>query len=197
MKTFMKLLLGMFCCAILSGVGAASGLAWTPGDAPPQDGVLYGPHTSFFLVPPKGWVLDAQAGLGEGQLASYYPQGQTWRTSPVVAYAEICDKTEQIQSAQPVLESLLQKLRAKDPNLVFFKAGEVANKQARRAPIYHFFYTENGGKAGLAVAFYDGPRSIDMVVLRGKNVEAFNAALPAFHELAGSYFFLSSNVHLP
>ena len=76
-------------------------------------------------------------------------------------------------------------------------SGEVTNAQAKRAAIYHFFYAENGGKAGLAVAFYDGLRSVDMVVLRGKNVEAFNEALPAFHALAGSYYFLSSNVHLP
>lgn len=197
MKLTEKLLFGLGCCLLFSCIVSSVALAWTPGDAPPQGGVLYGPHTSFFLVPPKGWELDAEAGRGEGLLAAYYPQGQTWRSSAVVAYAEICDKSEQIQSPQPVLESLVQKLRAKDPGLVFFRAGEVTNAQAKRAAIYHFFYSENEGKAGLAVAFYDGLRSVDMVVLRGKNVEAFNAALPAFHELAGSYYFLSSNVHLP
>jgi hypothetical protein len=190
MKTSLAILALLICAAFALDAQASDRL-------PPQEGgVLYGPHTSFFLTPPRDWVLDTQAGRESGLLAVYYPHGSSWRDGAVVGYAEIFEKTEQIQTVQRFVAATIDKMRAQDPDLVFFKTGDIVNSQAKRAATYHFFTTVNGQKVGQAVAYYDAPRTIDMVVLRGRNVEAFNAALKAFNELAGSYYFLTPNVHI-
>ena len=159
-------------------------------------GTIYGKHSAFQLTPPKNWIVDSLTGADGGQEVVYYPVS-TGKAGPVTCFAEIVDKTDRYQRVEDFVNKSIAELRAKDPDLVFFKAGEIANMMAKRALIYHFFYTGNTGKAAMAVAYYDAPKTMDLIIMRASDIGAFNASLPAFKELAGSYFYVTSNVHIP
>src|SRR5271154_2921019 len=58
----------------------------TPGDDM-NSGLVYGKNHAFWVVAPKGWVLDNQAGVDQGLYAVFYPKGSSWKKSPVVMYA--------------------------------------------------------------------------------------------------------------
>ena len=52
-------------------------------------GIVYGPKAAFNISAPKGWVLDNESGVSQGQPCVLYPKGSSWRDAKTVMYAKI------------------------------------------------------------------------------------------------------------
>jgi hypothetical protein len=67
---------------------------------PYNSGIIYGNSHVFTLKAPEGWVLDNQSGVSQGLHAVFYPKGQTWRNSPIVAYTNTRVKDNIVNSIE-------------------------------------------------------------------------------------------------
>ncbi len=52
-------------------------------------GIVYGPKAAFNISAPKGWVLDNESGVSQGQPCVLYPKGESWADAKTVMYAKI------------------------------------------------------------------------------------------------------------
>src|SRR6266446_10499155 len=54
-----------------------------------RGGIVYGPKAAFNIAAPEGWVLDNEAGAGQGLPCVLYPKGSTWADAKTIMYAKI------------------------------------------------------------------------------------------------------------
>jgi len=54
-----------------------------------RGGIVYGPKAAFNISAPQGWVLDNEAGAGQGLPCVLYPKGSTWADAKTIMYAKI------------------------------------------------------------------------------------------------------------
>ena len=54
-----------------------------------SSGIVHGPKTGFDITAPEGWVLDTEAGKGQGFQCVVYPKGSSWRDAKSVMYANV------------------------------------------------------------------------------------------------------------
>src|ERR1051325_6957601 len=52
-------------------------------------GIVYGPKAAFNIKAPAGWVLDNNAGAGQGLPCVLYPRGSAWADASTIMYAKI------------------------------------------------------------------------------------------------------------
>lgn len=78
------LLFVMTCAAAAAGAVGAQQTARGPEG---QSGLIFTDSTSFWIDPPRGWVLDTEAGRRDGSIAVLYRQGESWPTGEPVIYA--------------------------------------------------------------------------------------------------------------
>src|SRR2546425_4812389 len=74
---------GVVCLAMLFLSTAVPAQEHYPG------GIVYGPKAAFNISAPKGWVLDNESGVSQGQPCVLYPKGSSWRDAKTVMYAKI------------------------------------------------------------------------------------------------------------
>ena len=63
--------------------------AGVPAQQKYRGGIVYGPKAAFNIAAPKGWVLDNESGVNQGQPCVLYPKGSSWRDAKTVMYAKI------------------------------------------------------------------------------------------------------------
>ena len=63
--------------------------AGVPAQQKYRGGIVYGPKAAFNIAAPKGWVLDNESGVSQGQPCVLYPKGSSWRDAKTVMYAKI------------------------------------------------------------------------------------------------------------
>jgi len=63
--------------------------AGVPAQETYRGGIVYGPKAAFNIAAPKGWVLDNESGVNQGQPCVLYPKGSSWRDAKTVMYAKI------------------------------------------------------------------------------------------------------------
>ena len=158
-------------------------------------GLLYGPHFSYWLTAPKGWMLDNASGVSQGSNAVFYPKGQTWGNAPVVFYTNASVITPQ----KDTVEKMAQ--------------GEIDDFHANSSPGYRGHYSEtwklpHGGYAQVwkfegdrwgnfeAIAFVPENKTIDFVVITARSEKLFDQAWPSFRELVLSYQWMTDDVKI-
>jgi tetratricopeptide (TPR) repeat protein len=52
-------------------------------------GIVHGPKAGFNITAPEGWVLDTEAGKGQGFQCVLYPKVSSWRDAKTVMYANV------------------------------------------------------------------------------------------------------------
>ena len=50
-------------------------------------GIVHGPKAGFNITAPEGWVLDTEAGKGQGFPCVLYPKGSSWGDAKTAMYA--------------------------------------------------------------------------------------------------------------
>jgi hypothetical protein len=155
-------------------------------------GIVYGSDHAFAIVAPTGWVLDNGAGRNEGLPVVFYPDGQSWRTSETVMYANTASKSAK---GQETLEELMAydvaQFRKRAPGLSVTVLPDIKAKEIT-ATVRRFEGDEHGNFE--AVAYIDEKQTIIMLVLSARTKEGFDRSYTAFEKLVGSYQFLTSNV---
>jgi tetratricopeptide (TPR) repeat protein len=59
-----------------------------PGEKDPA-GIVHGPKAGFDITAPEGWVLDTEAGKGQGFPCVLYPKGTSWGDAKTAMYANV------------------------------------------------------------------------------------------------------------
>ncbi|PYJ14097.1 MAG: hypothetical protein DME93_00915 [Verrucomicrobia bacterium] len=54
-----------------------------------RGGTVYGPKAGFNISAPEGWVVDNEAGKGQGMPCVLYPKGSSWSDAKTVMYAKL------------------------------------------------------------------------------------------------------------
>lgn len=155
-------------------------------------GILYGDDHAFGFSAPKGWILDNESGVGEGLHAVFYPKGQTWAKSPVMAYARARTRDANVKTAEDVVQLTLKEFRDNaNPNSAAKKVDPIVIDKTRTAQVYYY----SGDKYGNyeAVAYIGETKTINFFVMSSKTKSDFEKSLPAFQSLVKSYLYLGDS----
>jgi hypothetical protein len=166
-------------------------LTTAPG-TPEGIGLLHGRNHAFSFQAPPGWVLDNQSGLDIGLHAVFYPVGQTWRDSPVMAYAKVFTITPEVATPEALVADTLADFRPDSPLITATFKKSLTLADGRSASLYHF----TGDKFGNyeAVAYIKERVTINFFVLSSRDKKHFTSSLTAFEALVRSYRFVSEHV---
>ena len=66
----------MYICGLLAL--AISPICTLLGEETSPGGIVHGPKAGFNITAPEGWVLDTEAGKGQGFPCVLYPKGSSW-----------------------------------------------------------------------------------------------------------------------
>ena len=99
----------MYICGLLalaiSPICSAHGEETSPG------GIVHGPKAGFNMAAPEGWVLDTEAGKGQGFQCVLYPKGSSWRDAKTVMYAKVA--TPQWEGVEAFVAMAIKEMKAK------------------------------------------------------------------------------------
>lgn len=176
--------------ALLS-LGCLGALSQGKGDQKKEGngGILYGEGFAFGFQAPPGWVLDNQVAVDSGLDAVFYPRGQTWQKSPVVAYCLGRPRTAKVKTAADAVQDTLADMHRKgNPNSKATKMPPLKLKLGGTAEIYYY----TGDKFGNyeAAAYIVEEKTISYFILTSRKKDLFTRSIPAFQALVKSYFFL-------
>ena len=151
--------------------------------------LLYGQNYFYNLSTPTGWVLDNSAGVGQGLDAVFYEKGGNWATATTVMYPQVWQKEGKQLSA--IVADDIAQYKAHFPTLAITDEPPIKTKNGQKAELKYF----SGGARNQfeAIAYFDEPRVVVMVVFQAPTQEAFKKAYPAFVELVRSYIYLGDS----
>lgn len=151
-----------------------------------SSGMLFGSDHAFYFTAPKGWVLDNQSGVRQGLHMVFYPAGQTWKGTPVIAYGMAVSKNQEVRSAEDQVRLTVDEFRSNGNNEYTAEAkGEVSIPDGRTAKIY-FFHGDQWGNYE-AAGYIDEKKTINFLVFNARNKADFEIYLPAFKAILASY----------
>jgi hypothetical protein len=151
-----------------------------------QEGFLFGDNHAFYFTAPPGWVLDNHSGVNEGLYMVFYPAGQTWTESPVIAYARSLTKDDLITSIPDQVQMTVTTFRAQgSPQYQAEQQASQTLANGQQVAIYYFTGDQWGNYE--AVGYIEEESTINFLVLNAKNKPIFEVSLPAFSALLSSY----------
>jgi hypothetical protein len=180
---------------------AAAWLLCTPNaraDAfPDGGGIVYGEGYAFNLKAPKGWTLDTSAGVSQKLNAVFYPNGNNWADSPIVAYAQSRPKTPTIQNGDDAAKDTIRRFHQEgnSPNYQGTKLKTLKADGGAEAVLYQFS-GDQWGNYEVAAYFAEKDR-INFLVMNSRDKKLFDQSLPAFEALAKSYLPMTISITPP
>ena len=163
---------------VLCARGAGAAISHDPG-------LVYGERFSYLLAPPHGWVLDTDAGVSDGLVAVFYPEGQSWARASAVMYVS-SSKHGENQTLVGYMAEEAQEYRVKAGEAARIReAPALALASRGSAPVRLFSGDPRGSHD--AVAYLEAPGSFVLIALNARGASEFDAALPAFRALVGSW----------
>ncbi len=149
------------------------------------EGTLYGEGYSFKFKAPKGWILDTKSASEQGMHAVFYPENETWKDSPIIAYARSYGKDE-VKTIEQLVEKNITGFRQNgSPDSKAKKIKEIKIDENKTAVIYHYTGDQWGNLE--AVGYIEEKNSINYFVLNARNKVVFDNSLEALEELVKSY----------
>ncbi len=149
-------------------------------------GMAFGDNHAFFFTAPKGWVLDNQSGVTQGIHMVFYPVGETWASSPVMAYGNSATKDEKIKSIHDQVAITLNELhKSGSPNSKAEKKLSLELPNNIEVAIYYFEQDKWGNYE--AVGYIEEERTINLLVFNTRSKKAFDEHIAAFTKLLHSY----------
>jgi len=74
-------------------------------------GMVHGPKAGFDITAPEGWVLDTEAGKGQGFQCVLYPKGSSWSDAKTVMYANVA--SPQWEGVNAFVAMAIKEMKAK------------------------------------------------------------------------------------
>ena len=99
----------MYICGVLAL--AISSICTLLGEETSTGGIVRGPKTGFNLTAPEGWVLDTEAGKGQGFSCVLYPKGSSWADGKTVMYANVA--SPQWEGVNAFVTMAIKEMKAK------------------------------------------------------------------------------------
>ena len=99
----------MHICGLLAL--AISPICLVHGEETSPAGMVHGPKAGFDIAAPEGWVLDTEAGRGQGFQCVLYPKGSSWRDGKTVMYANVA--SPQWEGAEAFVAWAIQGMKSK------------------------------------------------------------------------------------
>src|SRR5215470_12561687 len=90
---------------------AVSSICTVAGEETSPGGIVHGPKAGFNMTAPEGWVLDTEAGKGQGFQCVLYPKGSSWADGKTVMYAKVA--SPQWEGAEAFVAWAIQGMKAK------------------------------------------------------------------------------------
>jgi hypothetical protein len=150
-----------------------------------KGGLLYGQNYFYNLNTPDGWVLDNSAGVSQGLDAVFYEKGGSWAESTTIMYPQVWQKEG--KSLQAILDDDIAKYKESFPSLQVTDLPDIMTKKGQRAVVKHF---EGGARNQYeAIAYFDEPKVIIMVVFQAVKKDQYEKWFPAFRGLVESYVY--------
>ena len=155
-------------------------------------GILYGKDHAFSLTAPEGWILDNESAADQGLHAVFYPKGNTWSDSPVVAYARSRPRNESISSIEDAVKDTVAVFHKNgSPDYRAEKVRSLTTASGKEAEIYLYRGDRWGNKE--AAAYFLEDKTINFVVLNCRADEDFEEAFGSFERLVSSYIFMGDS----
>jgi hypothetical protein len=152
--------------------------------------ILDGPNYSFSIRAPEGWRITSTRQLQ----AAFYPANKTFENTPVMMYVRSADKARlHVQTIEEMNRLDLHGIREHHPKAESKRIGSARTSDGREIPVYSF----SGGGYFERVAYAEQPKTITVFVASAEKEEDLKSSEKAFHDLVGSYLFISDNVTTP
>ena len=149
-------------------------------------GMLFGENHSFFITAPQGWVLDNKSGASQGVYMIFYPVGQTWRDSPVMAYGKSTTKNEKIKTIEDHVNKVINDFHNHgSPDYVGARQPSIFLPDGKEVVIY-FFEGDQWGNYE-AAAYFEEESTINYLVFNARTKRMFDIHLPGFKKLILTY----------
>ncbi len=149
-------------------------------------GMLFGDNHAFSFTAPKGWVLDNQSGVRQGLHMVFYPLGQSWSGSPVMAYGRSVSKDSRLRTIEGHVKVTVDQFhRSGSPNYRAEAKDRVSLNDGKTVHVY-FFQGDRWGNYE-AVGYVEEPETINFLVYNARNKEEFEKHLLAFRFMIATY----------
>jgi hypothetical protein len=149
------------------------------------NGLLFGADHAFNLTAPNGWVLDNQSGIPQGLHMVFYPSGQTWESSPVIAYGMSVAKDSEVRVVADQVRRTVEDFRNNGSKYYSSEAKEDIPLQDKKTAKVYFFRGDQWGNYE-AVGYIEEKETINFLVYNAKNKSDFEKGLPAFKSILTS-----------
>jgi hypothetical protein len=179
--------------AIAGDVNSGTPAAPNRVSGEPGVAILYGHKYFFGVKAPSGWVLDNRSGVAQGLDAVFYPKGSSWEAFDPVIYPQVWQKEGSTLAS--VIEEDIANYRQHSPSLEVEERPIVKTATGATASVRYFRGSKN--KTFEAIAYFDEPNVVVMIVMSAKSRASFESAQSAFRELLESYKFVGEFERLP
>jgi hypothetical protein len=161
-------------------------LSLTPCLAQNQTGMVFGKNHAFYFTAPQGWVLDNKSGVSQGLHMVFYPAGETWANSPVVAYGRSCTKDDQIKTIEDQIERTIKDFHLHgSPNYKGKRQPSIFLSNGKEIVISYFEGDRWGNYE--AVGYIEEEETINFLVFTSRTKSAFDQQISSFKRLLASY----------
>jgi hypothetical protein len=149
-------------------------------------GMLFGSDHAFSFTAAREWVLDNRSAVPQGLHMVFYPAGQSWSGSPVMAYGRSVPKNAELRSIRDQVDRTVKEFHLRgSPKYSAEANGNVGLPDGRTAEVY-FFRGDQWGNYE-AVGYIEEPTTINFLVYNARNKVEFEKHLPAFRYMLATY----------
>jgi hypothetical protein len=165
-------------------------LAWSSNQAQRTckgaSSLVYRDSVSFFLDAPKGWILDCEAGRGDGPLTVVYRVGESWHDGQAVMYANMLslEPGAHLTFAKRI-DAEVRDWKARAGDAVVTREPVIRTGAGIVVPVRRFVSKSHGLRE--IVAYIPRGRDMPVLAMTARSAQAFDKALPAFQALVRSY----------
>lgn len=176
MKSIRLILTIMFLLPCLAEAGITEG----------GTGLLFGTNHAFNFSAPNGWVLDNQSGVQQGLHMVFYPVGQTWENSPVMAYGMSVAKDSELRTIEDQVKRTVDDFRSNGSKDYTSEAKEKIKIPDGKTAKVFFFHGDQWGNYE-AVGYIEEKETINFLVYNSRNKTDFEKNLSVFKSILSSY----------
>jgi hypothetical protein len=151
-----------------------------------RGGIVYGPKAAFKIDAPQGWVLDTEAGAGQGLPCVLYPKGSSWSDAKTVMYAKIAGtKFEDVNAFVATAIKEMMKIHGAPKEKI----------ASGKTPDGHDYFI-NEYPAGKnysqweCVAYIQLPKAVAYIVLSSRDETSYRKDASALQEVLKTFAYL-------
>jgi hypothetical protein len=151
-----------------------------------RGGIVYGPKAAFNISAPQGWVLDNEAGAGQGLPCVLYPKGSTWADAKTIMYAKIA--STQYEDVDKFVAIAIKEMKDRHgPPNQKIESGKTGDGKP-------YFINEYPATKNYSqwerVAYIQLPHAVAYVVLSSRDESSYRKDSPALREALKSFAYL-------